>query len=308
MSAEAAVGAPEPMEEAPRMTNAADDDDDDQDDLVMVEDGLVTETETDVPIDLDYIDLRATTLKSLMGGWCLHAFNHIKQDPENVLRGWRDSGLLDAWKSHTIGEAHTKHSKGMLWPEQDAKQNEDEGAFPLSRTDEKEEEERRLNASEDEVLEIPADGVVQTRSGITYPLDPHNYEGLFNEDDTGFVEGMQAEMFQVLPEMSITKRGGVKRASNAKAAGRKKDQSRVAPTLKGADRIIGLHWTEGDEDDIEMRLLYVGVDRHGVFHGWAFPQPPPAKVVLPKRPITWDLGVGITKRATSSFFLCHVQK
>jgi hypothetical protein len=294
MSTEGTGDTAEPMEEAPGMAKEGKEgDNDDDDESVIIDDGMVEEIEAGDIVDLDYIDLRASTLKSLMGNWCLHAHNHIKENPENVLRGWRDSGLLSAFESHTIGEAHFRHSRGLLWPKEGPKEGgaeePDDGAFPLSRTDEIEQTERVLNRADDKVLEIQADGVVQASSGITYPLDRHGSDDLMGDEDAGFVEKMPAELFKVTAEMSITKKKGVKKASKSKkqkkaAEGMKGKSSMrsAAPTLPGADRIIGLHWTESDDDDVEMRLLHVGVDERGVFHGWALVQPPPPKCKLPK--------------------------
>ena len=171
MSTEGAVGAAaEPMEEVPGAANIDDDDDDDQ--SIINDDGGGKASDAGDTIGIDCIDLRTTTLKSLLPNWCLHAHQHIKKNPENVLRGWREPGLLSAWDSHTIGEAHVMHSKGLLWLKEGVTQEADEGALPLSHTDEVEQTERTLNQSDDKVVEIPADGVIQASSGITYPLDP----------------------------------------------------------------------------------------------------------------------------------------
>jgi hypothetical protein len=240
-----------------------DDDADDDDAEEELDDAAAKDTNATAGDVTDAIDLRTSTLKDMSPAWFRTVYHHVKGRPQYVLDGWAKAGLADAWNSNVISQAHRMHAAGTLWPPTEERQKADDGEDPLSRQDEIDDEEKNA-AREGEGLILNADGSVNTRTGISYPVT--------TTAPGHILDNLPNSIYHVTPAMSITSK---------KAATSKPPKRGPRPLTIGGDSsplphpLVGLHWFEGEgeayDEGIEMRLLYVG-EEEGKPAAWAFVQ------------------------------------
>lgn len=210
-------------------------------------------------MQLGHVDMSTSTLKKFTPAWIHWAWRHVMQNPANVLRGWEQSGLSAAWLASNQAKAHIAHNEGRLWvnlSDADADADgRDSFEQPFSAADVAEQDGLPKR------VVINPDGSVNQETDVTYPV-----EGTVEGDPALTLEGMPESLFDrrnfvVDPMHSMTKKR--KGKGGGKAAPKKQKTNKAAAAaaplvIREAHELVGIHFDGGEEEDIDMRILFVG--------------------------------------------------